>query len=738
MSVAELLVQDRSSDPSHVGEIFAAWRVAPGALMLLGWQRDRPAPEGTAALQRASEQRNRFTRIAWPAGAGRTESYRFLAAVQLPSRVEAQDGDTLILTGRRGDADSVLARLPPFFLEPAAFGAELARAAPGEAAARVARFLMGVFTPPTTAANPAVREAVSSFLDRAAKPDGCVEIIGAIVDRCLYMQGWGRAADAGCAVILAGSTLQLHAARTASFARSDIAAAASGQALVLPAAAAQAGALDTVFLLDRDGIRRRPVLETHRSLSEQETVGHLRDVQPTLRCDQDTRAVIAAALRSRYLGRYTLDDAGHPVRLGIDLAMAAPGAGSYLTGWLYDPARAVASVHLCGTRGTSARLDESWTRIPREDVTDALRSDPTLPPGELGWHSHGFTVQAPLGTGPDGGELFYLDVGFRDGGCGFVPLALAPADGAAAQAKLLASVDLHKPSGSEAVERQLAPFLSRLAERAPSSARAKAPVPAPADWSDVIVVPLPAGEPPRALLSQFLGDPLARHEGILFACGEDWTNAGIAALERLARFYGLSCTTARVGGNATPGVALAVAAEISAAERFLLLSKDTVGRTKGWRGALGAIAREHGGVACVSPTVLYEDDSIRFAGFDGVEPLDMEPYVQLHRRQAGLPSNFAAPGPARETAGVSATCCLIPRQVLAMLGSDAAMTATPWAQEIDLLLRLRRAGASCLWAPAVQVCASEDAGSGTDMQERVGRLVAGWCLRARLAAEETR
>ncbi len=254
----------------------------------------------------------------------------------------------------------------------------------------------------------------------------------------------------------------------------------------------------------------------------------------------------------------------------------------------------------------------------------------------------------------------------------------------------------------------------------------------------MIVVPLAAGEPPRALLSQFLGDPLARHEGVLFACGEDWTHAGTAALERLARFYGLPCAVARIVGNATPGTALAAAAEISGAERFLLLSQGTVGRTPGWRGALAAIACEHGGAACVSPTILYEDDSIRFAGFDGVEPLDAEPYVQLHRRLAGLPSAFAAPGPARPTAGVSAACCLIPRQVLLALGGDPVIATTPWAQEIDLLLRLRHAGASCLWAPAVQVCASEDVGSGTDMQQRVGSLVAGWCLRARLAAEEVR
>ena len=733
MSAAELIPPDRHSDPSQVGEILATCRIAPGALMLLGWQRDRPAPEGTVALQRASEQRSRFTRLSWPAGT----TYWFLAAVQLPSGSEVQDGDTLILTGRRGAADSVLARLPPFFLEPAPFGAELARVASGGAAPLVASFLMGLFTPPIIAANSAIREAASSFLDRAAEPDGCVEIVGAIRDRCLYVQGWGRAADAGCAVIVAGSTLQQHAARIASFTRSDIAAAATGQALVLPGEAAQAGVLDAVFLLDRDGIRRRPVLPKHRSLTEQETVGHLRDVLPTLRCDPQTRAMITAALRSRYVGRFTLNNGGHPVRLGIDLAMGAPGARVYLTGWLYDPTHTVASVHLCGTRGTSFRLDEAWTRILREDVTDALGNDPGLPRGQPGWHWHGFTVHAPGASGADGGESFYLDVGFRDGECGFIPLALVPAEGTAARAKLLASVDLHKPSGAEAVERHLAPFLSRL-EHAPSSARTRTPDSAPPEWSDVIVVPLAAAKPPRALLSQFLRDPLSRHEGVLFACGDEWTDAGIAALERLARFYGLPCMTARIGGTATPYAALTAAAELSGAEQFLLLGQGTVGRTPGWRGKLASVARERGGAACISPTVLYEDDSIRFAGCDGIESLGSEPYVRLHRPLAGLPSGFAAASSASATAGVSAACCLIPRQVLGTLDAAGALAVTPWEQEMDLLLRLRRADASCVWAPAVQVYASDDATAATDMQEHVGRLVAGWCLRARLAAEKAR
>lgn len=727
-------------DPCQVGEISAAWQVAPDALLLLGWQRDQPSSEGTVALQRASgEGQGRFQRLAWQPGAApgaSGEAFRFLAAVRLPPRAAVQGGDTLLLTAR-AEREGVLARLPPRFLDAAPFAGELARAASGAAAPLVARFLTVVFAPAAVAADPATHAMVASFLDRVSESDGCVEIVGAIRDRCAYMQGWGRPLDPACDVLLAGATIQRHQARTASFARSDIAAPATGQALVLPPLAAQAGTVANVFILGRTFVRRRPVLAGHQTLSEQEMVGHIRDVLPVLRCDAATRAVLAASLRPRYEGRFTLHDSGHPVRLGVDLAASAKD-GAYLTGWLYDPVGVVEAVHLRGTRSAvPVRLNDTWTRIPREDVTNAFRGDPSLPPAIR--HDHGFAVHAAIKGGASD-EAFYLDVAFRDGACGFVPLVLTPAVGEAAQAKLLASVDLHKASGLTVIERQLAPFLATAAQQAaPVLAQPAAPV--LRAWSSAIVVPLPQVELPRAFLAQFLRDPLARHEGVLFACGDDWTEAHTAALDALAQFYGVACAILRVDGTATASAALDAAVRRADAERFLLLGPGTVGRAPGWRRRLEAAWRAQGGTACLSPTVLYEDDSIRFAGFGGVEALDAEPYVALRRRLAGMPANFAAggeaaPGEPVPTVGPSIACCLIPRRALAGVGAGLPPGATPSEEEIALLLRLRAAGTPCAWLPSVQVHATEDAHAAPTIQERVGRLVSRWCLRARLAAEE--
>jgi hypothetical protein len=729
VSAAWLAAETRAAPaPDQVGEIAAAWQVGPGALLLLGWQRDPPAPEGTAALQRADGTRGRFTRFAWPARIAGAAAYQFLAAVHLP-KVEAQGGDALALTGRRAADGGVVAHLPARLAEPAAFGAELARAA-GGAAPAVARFLLGLFPSVADAGSAALCAMLASFLDAASEPDGCVEIVGALRDRCAVMQGWGRPVEAQCEAVLLGTTLARHPIRAAAFARPDITGAATGQVLVLPPVAAQAGAVTAVFLLARDSIRRRPVLAQHRALTEDETAGHLRDILPALRCDAATRAALLAALRPRYEGRLTLTDAGHPVRLGLDLAAAAPGAGLYLTGWLYDPAGVVEAVHLRGTGGGSARLDDGWTRIPRDDVTEAFRGEPGLPAAE--GDGHGFAVHVPRFEVGREGEALYLDVGFRDGGCGFVPLPpLGSASDAATRRRLLASVDLHKPSGLPVIERQLAPFLSRLTGR--PAPRPASPA-APGTWTCPIVVPLAEAELPRAFLAQFLGDPLAAHEGVLFACGDAWTDGDAGRLAALARFYGVLAVVVRVEGAATAGAALDAAAAASDAGRFLLAGPGTIGRTPGWRDALARASGEHeGGAACVSPTVLYEDESIRFAGLGGVAPREDAPYVELARPFAGLPPGFAPAGPPAPTAGVSAACCLVPRAALLADSPGAALAAEP---EMDLLLRVRRAGVACLWAPAIQVHATEDDPAPDGAANRVGRLVARWSLRALLAAEE--
>jgi hypothetical protein len=259
----------------------------------------------------------------------------------------------------------------------------------------------------------------------------------------------------------------------------------------------------------------------------------------------------------------------------------------------------------------------------------------------------------------------------------------------------------------------------------------------PAAWSTAIVVPLADATPPRALLSQFLRSPLGQAEGVVFVCGETWTDAAAETLRTLAAFYGVVPALLRINGAVTAAVALAAVAGVAvSAKHLLLLDPGTVGRSPGWRAALQAALTASGGMACVSPTVVYEDESIRFSGTDGIEKLDVTPYVRIKRRLAGMPASLIATVEPQPSMTASLACCLLPRAAIRQLGPAIGLAATSSMQEADLFLQLRRNGVKSVWTPAAQVYAADR--PSPEISEnggRVGRLIDGWCLRARLAAE---
>jgi O-antigen biosynthesis protein len=261
--------------------------------------------------------------------------------------------------------------------------------------------------------------------------------------------------------------------------------------------------------------------------------------------------------------------------------------------------------------------------------------------------------------------------------------------------------------------------------------------PVPAEWSTAIVVPLADVALPRALLSQFLRDPLNRSEGVVFVYGDNWTDTAVESLRALAGFYGVSPALVRVPRTVGAAVALSAVASVAEARRLLLLAPGTVGRSHGWRQALHAALEAAGGTTCVSPTVVYEDESIRFGGTDRIESLDRPPYVRIRRRLAGMPVSIIDVTEPEPTVTASPACCLVPREAVHRTGMLTNTTASASMHEIVLSLLLSHNGAKSVWTPAAQVYAAD--APATDIHEntvRVGQLVDGWCLRASLGIRD--
>ncbi len=704
-------------------QVLAVWRVLPEALLLLG-RASGPMPASGSVLA-APSARGAFRCLSWPVepnDAGpHSGGHAFIAAIRLPERADPHAGAALTLHG--ASSGPLMFDMPPMSAPSAAsdavFGQQAARLA-GRHAAVAARFLLDTLCPPGSGeANrdvPGLATMLRAFLSQAAKPDGHIEIMAVASEACVLLQGWGARIAGPVQVVLAGASLPCFAGHAGEFTRTDTDAPAVGVMLALPPAAAGALAgVDHVFILSDTGLHSRTVAE-HKLLDPAASAGHIRHMLPTLRCAPPMQAMLLEALRARYDGRDTLAGNPHPVRAALDMATAAHGVGAYCSGWVFDPARILAALHLCGSDGLHVRLDTGWTRVPRPDVSAAFRETPGFPtPPDA---DAGFAVFTPTAPGPL--EALHLQFTFTDGDRAFVPLPVADPADAVLRARLLAGIDLYKPSGLPIIERHAAPLLARV-RPAPSPAP-QVLLQGPTGRECAVVVPLPAPILPRAFLSGFLHEPADGLEQLVLACGPQWDAASLEALRGLVGFYGLPATILVMADAAGPATALRAAAQATQAGSFLVAGPGVAGRTPGWRHALRLAA---GQAAFACPTLLYEDWSIRYAGAAAMSFQDSAPYAQVQAVRAGMPAGLSDVRPPIPAVMGTLECCLLRRAALAALDGEGALT-TDAGLEAAFFLRLRASGTAGLWAPSIQVYAPEDP---EPLQTRAASLADGWVLR---------
>ena len=692
-------------------QVTAMWRAQESALVLLGHASTGVPRTGTVKLASEPGARGLLRAIAWPLAEGQIEA--FIAAVRLPDHADPADGATLLLRGARAADRDMPVTLPPTLGE-AEFGRAVAQLV-GAHAPSVARFMLEILQPQPGADMHRPSAMLSEFLVNAAQPDGCVELMLSVPDRCVLLQGWGAYPTAPFQVVLAGDALSCFQAEAATFARADVPAPATGIMLALPPDAAPCLAgLGAVFLLSADRLHRS-TLHERRLLDPSDSIGHIRAMQSTLSCSESMRSLLRSTLHYRYEGRDTLNTGERPVRAAIDLAAATQGIGAYLSGWVFDPAGKLASLELCA-EGFAAPLDPSWIRVSRDDVSAAFRNEAAFPPPRT--HDAGFAVATTAAPLPD--QAAYLRFTFTDGECAFMPLQLAGLDEPGIRETLLGSIDLYKPSGLSIIEQHLAPLIARMPLSAPQAAAILQR--GPLQRAQAIVLPLAVPMLPRTFISGFLQDPPDDDEQLVFVCGPVWDQAGLASLRALIRFYDLPATILACRARPSPACALREASLASQASAFLLVQPDLSAPEPGWRHALRAAAR---GRAFVCPTVLYEDWSTRYAGATDLVFPDGAPYAEIRIPSAGLPrptTGLDAPAPINS--GTFA-CCLVQRSALPALDTvEGFLTET--GQEAAFFRRLRDLGLTGLWLPSVQVYAPEqDAAEDA----KIIRLVDFWVLR---------
>src|SRR5690606_19686151 len=135
-------------------------------------------------------------------------------------------------------------------------------------------------------------------------------------------------------------------------------------------------------------------------------------------------------------------------------------------------------------------------------------------------------------------------------------------------------------------------------------------------------------------------------------------------------------------------------------------------REAGWLGHLERLLRAAPRGAAISPTLLYEDLSIRFAGARASgwnPPRDAAALTSF----AGYARHWLAKERARSDAAVpvhaiAAECCLSQRLAFEHVGGFSGDLVGSQFKSLDLSLKLRSARQQCLWAPGIEMLAPDE------------------------------
>jgi hypothetical protein len=708
------------------GEIIAAHCLGNDCLIILGRGDSEIAAEGLATTTPPSSEQGRFRSVSWPKDdSGHERCY--IAAVRLAAIGAMRTGEALLLHGPAAKGATVV-HLPSLTPDVAAFAGVLR----GHAGARLnpaVKFLLETFSSRASRQLEGVSAFLAAILDGVSQEDGVIEILGAIEGEGLLLQGWlchplvGRQR-----LLLLDDVLEEHEAICANFARSDLEGRGVGVlALVRPKSAIRLDALRNVYLRAGDHFYRLTVLPNVMRLREDEAPNHLRAMMPSLQVEEALQRNLRGAARPRFTGADTVSSLDQPVRMAIDIAAHIPAVGWYLTGWLLDPTNRVAKAMLRDRGGMAERLDLRWTRVPRSDVSAGFRNDPRFA-GRINHDAHGFTIFVPHRAGE---AQAWIELQLSDDHAAFLPFQGSSGEGSDGRKRLLESFDIHKACAHEIVEQHVGPLFHaakalprrdigyrRLRARAAKGVQAELIIPLvdPAIRTKILVAELASRNPGAGIVP-------------VLVCSPAIADATDRLLHELA-FYRLDAEVLLADRSIDGCEALEIGLRATKAERLVLMAPSTHPLKENWAAELIALLGTGAEPMVVTPTLLYEDWSICYAGIEGMRFLDAFPYADAAYARAGYPREALPAATVAATLAGSLDCCAMTRSAFEKLGGFSAGYALPRANGLDLFLRMRKAGVRVSWVSQVEAYTLAESGAQSDYWMKTGELVDGWSLRA--------
>lgn len=556
-----------------------------------------------------------------------------------------------------------------------------------------------------------------SFLEAISVHDGFIEIVGRSDGGGLLLQGWAMHLDAGTADFrLRAGGLKPHEAKIACFERPDLLETAQGFVAFMKLA----GDVDPQSLrhvhFKADGAWRHLDVVDKCLVLNGETTAHLKEMLGRLHGPSDAVRALKRVCRPRFPGHETVSALTVPVRLALDVGLGVPGGGVFVAGWLLDPRKSVSMVLLKSTRNFYAHVDQTWERLPRPDVTSGYATDPLFAEWIRPWdHQHGFIAYLPRTQPIAADEIHYLEVVLEDESCAFLPVRFSDADPQTLLRQILGGVNIDDPAIERIIGNHLAPLVSAVyAGAAPPAAVSVSSFGLPlSNPVASMIVPLSAGWADFDInLARLASDPDFRQVELIVVAPREGGDHTARALRRYAPFYGLGGRLLLTGEPLDYHSAVEVGATAADSDLLLLLSPSVFPSERGWLRPLVAELAEPG-VAAASPTLLYEDDSVCFAG--DAEGAD---------RYRGYSHHWIDGGGPRPVAAGTARCCIVRREMFVAVGGFSREFVSSDLCNRDFWLRLQALGGAIRWIPSVQMYVVDDEASEPhDYGMRVRRLV---------------
>ncbi|MHC8491212.1 hypothetical protein ACTU44_00715 [Thalassospira sp. SM2505] len=568
---------------------------------------------------------------------------------------------------------------------------------------------------------------VAALVQTAARSNGFIEVLGGLEEGDIYIQGWSSDFPVGRTRVIAIEDVPVLAELTsADFQRDDLGDEASGvTGLMLGDKPINPGKLKRVYFRGREGWYGIEVYQQRVLVAPSDVPAHIRSVLDRVRAPENILTHLQMAAH-RFDGRDTVSELDRPVRIGIDFSLLIEGSGVLISGWMLDPDRAVENVFL-RVNGEVVRIDDRWTRQSRADVTSAFANDPMFSGLNPARNNHGFLVFCPLDDTPPSDQPVYLELRISDAFPAYCPLNPTRSSARQALSRVLPSLDPRSVTASNSIERQFGPMLQGMTSQNPYAVD----IHDIGDFDENAPVTLVVGVDDTindiGVTIALLGlDQATRNLPIVIAGPvESFDQVGSDML-RLAAFYKLNTRIVFAEGVEDFCDALEVGIAATNSETVGLVSAHILPRYNGWFDQLYAAYRKRGGKALVSPTILFEDDSVRWAG-TWIEA-DAKGDQYLSDRYVGYPcAVLDGAEPSEVTAG-TIECCILPRKAIVDIGGFTRGYIGPAEKNLDLALKLRMAGTPSFWIPEIEVLGSEQSISNAPAWEELSHRLDRWAF----------